>query len=209
MPLSKEQKRLLKKLRAVKFIPIEGISNHLFTFGTFSITYKLSSLGVERLSIVMDMFETNMGKLYQQSSWGLDLESKRRELDHPEARYLFVHKNDDCDDTKPIIGYCHFRFEVDDYDYPSCVVCFVYELQVHSQYQGKGIGKYLMGLIHRIAAKAGLNKVMLTVLNANVKARKFYDTLGYHIDVTSPSQHGENVDYEIMGNDISKLDFNT
>jgi ribosomal protein S18 acetylase RimI-like enzyme len=44
-------------------------------------------------------------------------------------------------------------------------------------------------------------------LTANIKAWKFYTKLGYQIDATSPSQYGENVDYEIMSKDIRNIEF--
>lgn len=212
MTLSKDQKqKLRKKLRAAKHAPVtKGIDSKLFVLANkdstanrpLSIQYKLPPLPPNLLQDAVTMFKENMGVLYQNSSWGLDLKDKRDELRHKNARFLFVHNNqaDDSDgkDSGEMVGYCHFRFENDDEDEPTEAVVYVYELQVSSKYQHCGIGRRLMELIHEIAIRAALKKVMLTVFTANDAALSFYKKLGYVIDDISPSMGGQKADYEIM-----------
>lgn len=38
----------------------------------------------------LELFQTNMGEMYRQSKWGLDVEEKRKELQHADARFLVV-----------------------------------------------------------------------------------------------------------------------
>ena len=38
----------------------------------------------------LDLFQHNMGEMYRRSNWGLDVEGKRKELQHPDARFLVV-----------------------------------------------------------------------------------------------------------------------
>ena len=200
MTLSKDQKQKLKKLRAAKYNSVKGIDATLFTLTNedlaasepIVIQYKITPLPPTRLQDCMGMFEENMGALYRESSWGLDLTEKREELDHLNARFLLVYKDEE------LVGYCHFRFETNDDDNPTAVVVYVYELQVSSKYQRYGIGQRLMDVVHQVTLKAGLTKIMLTVFNANEAAVRFYKKLGYVIDGISPSQDGEESDYEIM-----------
>lgn len=211
MTLSKGQKQKLKrKLRAAKHATVtEGIDSKFFvpanksstTSKPLSIEYKLPPLPPNLLQDAMNMFEENMEALYRNSSWGLNLDEKRDELSHKNARFLLVYNNHVADDeeSSELVGYCHFRFENDDEDDPTEIVVYVYELQVSSKYQHCGIGQRLMERTHEIARKAGLKKLMLTVFNANNAAQKFYKKLGYAIDNTSPISTIEHQsDYEIM-----------
>jgi GNAT superfamily N-acetyltransferase len=212
MTVSKDQKqKLRKKLRAAKRAPVtKGIDSKLFKLANkdsnankpLSIEYKIPPLPPNLLQDAVNMFEENMGIMYQNSSWGLDLKDKRDELRHQNARFLLVHDNkadsNNGKDKNTMVGYCHFRFENDDEDEPTEAVVYVYELQVSSKYQHCGIGRRLMELTHEIARRAGLKKVMLTVFTANDAALRFYKNLGYVIDTISPSMGGQQCDYEIM-----------
>jgi GNAT superfamily N-acetyltransferase len=48
-----------------------------------------------------------------------------------------------------LVGFVHYRFVLEE-DVP---VLYVYELQLESRVQGKGLGKFLMELIELIAQK--------------------------------------------------------
>lgn len=52
--------------------------------------------------------------------------------------------------------------------------------------QGKGLGRYLVGIMEQVGAKAGLEKAMLTVFVSNKGALGFYEKLGYTEDEYSP-----------------------
>jgi hypothetical protein len=96
------------------------------------------------------------------SEWQEEEKVKRREMVDPEARYIFVHEvansnTDDMttllteedtstsrqEDSGPLVGFVHYRFVLEE-DVP---VLYVYELQLESCVQGKGLGMFLMELI--------------------------------------------------------------
>ncbi|MGK3733175.1 MAG: ribosomal protein S18 acetylase RimI-like enzyme [Bacillariaceae sp.] len=147
-----------------------------------------------RIKECLDLFERNMGELYKNSSWGLDMEEKSTELRHDKARFLLL-----LDDNEKLAGFVHFRFEYDEEESPSCAVLYVYEIQIESIYRRCGIGKRLMGITERIARNESMLKVLLTVFKSNQEAMSFYTKkMGYNIDDTSPTKYGESVDYEIL-----------
>jgi ribosomal protein S18 acetylase RimI-like enzyme len=141
---------------------------------------------------VVDLFQANMGEYYRNSSWGLDMEKKREELEHRNARYLLLRDNSQDGD---LVAFSHFRFEMNDEESPEYVVLYVYELQVQAKYRKLGIGKRLMHLLEKIAQGNGMDSVMLTVFKANENAMDFYTQgLRYSVDDDSPPH----ADYEIL-----------
>jgi N-alpha-acetyltransferase 40 len=98
---------------------------------------------------------------YYGPEWPAEEKVKRREMTVPEARYIFVRplntkKPEDGIDNAGLmdghdrfVGFVHYRFVVEE-DVP---VAYVYELQLESCAQGKGLGKFLMQLIELIARK--------------------------------------------------------
>ena len=145
------------------------------------------------------LFQANMTDLYKQSSWGLDLEDKKEELSHSKARFVSLRAEGGA-----LAAFLHFRFVMDDDENPSCVVLYVYELQIDKEHQRKGLGRRLMCLVEQLAAATNMTKVVLTVFRANKGAMEFYEKLGYTVDETSPSQHGEWTDYEILSKVVPK-----
>lgn len=157
------------------------------------------------------LFEENMGDFYRASTWGLDMEEKRKELTHDDARFLIVLEDDNECDAKvsedsanpKVLGFAHFRYEEDDEDDPTAPVSYLYELQIQSTQQKAGVGKRLMNIIELLAMKSKMHKVMLTVFKDNVKAMGFYlNKMKYEVDECSPSnfEGEENIhcDYEIL-----------
>lgn len=78
----------------------------------------------------LDLFLINMRSFYENSKWGLDLESKNEELAHEHARFLIVTMKKEGDDTTVtneqnevdddeqqeeendvVVAFAHFRFE--------------------------------------------------------------------------------------------------
>jgi ribosomal protein S18 acetylase RimI-like enzyme len=157
----------------------------------------------------LDLFRENMSSFYQDSSWGLDMSEKEEEFHHDHARFLLVFAS-----SSVLAAFVHFRFEYDHEQYPTCGVLYVYELQVSKHYQGKGLGKSLMEIVHDIGRQqypTVISKIVLTVFKNNSRAIKFYkQTLGYIIDETDPSHcqfeegqcHQE--DYEILSLPLNK-----
>ncbi|OQR83866.1 N-acetyltransferase [Achlya hypogyna] len=151
-----------------------------------------AGLTTDEKTKVEALFCANMQTFYEQSSWGFDIESKRAELFHADARYLVAGDVD---------GFLHFRFVEDD----GAEVLYVYELQIGPSLQRKGLGKRLMQLLELIGRKYKMKWILLTVFKANTSALTFYThKLGYDIDETSPSQHG-NLDesYEILSKPLA------
>jgi N-alpha-acetyltransferase 40 len=147
----------------------------------------------DRLEECMDLFQVNMAEYYRNSSWGLNLEDKRAEWTHANARFLVLLSG------STMAGFCHYRFDYDDETDPTEVVLYVYELQIQEQWKRRGLGRNLMTLLEQLARSMDIVEVMLTVFRANQGAMKFYqEILHYKIDDSSPSNHGEFADYEIL-----------
>ena len=98
------------------------------------------------------------------SEWPTEEKVKRKEMVAPEARYIFVYEDTNVDGsqissmpenekssshTDAIVGFVHYRFIMEE----EVPVLYVYELQLESRVQGKGLGKFLMDLVERIAIK--------------------------------------------------------
>ena len=64
-------------------------------------------------------------------------------------------------------------------------VAYLYEIQVTPDAQRHHIGSELMDILHLIAQRTQMRKVMLTVFAENKNARAFYDRHGYVL--TSPT----------------------
>ena len=90
------------------------------------------------------------------SEWAAEEKVKRREMVAPEARYIFVHwnANEMMEDNAPtpLLGFLHYRFTLEE-EKP---VLYLYELQLDSSVQGKGLGKFLMQLIELIAREVSI-----------------------------------------------------
>jgi len=170
----------------------------------------------------LDLFQANMGDLYRNSRWGLNLDEKREEFRHKKARFLLVRatrnnsipekqpasaeedEEDDRENHSSLAAFVHFRFCYDDDDQPEAAVLYVYEIQVAPAHRRRGLGRRLMAVVESVARAVDLPCVMLTVFQKNEAALQFYQKkLGYQIDPSSPSQHGELVeDYEILSKQI-------
>lgn len=103
--------------------------------------------------------------------WLVEERIKRREMVAPEARYIFVRENvdntsslEDDESTSrikwssngnSIVGFVHYRFTVEE-DVP---VVYIYELQLETFIQNKGLGKFLMQLIELISRKVTKSKL--------------------------------------------------
>lgn len=162
---------------------------------------------------MLDLFKQNVGTMYEQSSWGLNMEGKKEELQHRKARFLIVTtasplkavSKEKKEYVSSLVAFCHYRFEYDDDQYPTCAVLYLYEIQVSRRFQSRGIGQSLMELLRCIAEKASMTKIILTVFRLNHQALKFYRSLNYKIDESSPSEDDGNgtVDYLILSKNIS------
>ncbi|XP_054157795.1 N-alpha-acetyltransferase 40-like [Oppia nitens] len=142
---------------------------------------------------IIQLTEDNMKTYYDESSNGWSRSNKLKEFRHKTSRHLVLR----CADTRRLIAFVHFRFEVGGTDSESAVYC--YELQVVASHQRLGIGRYLMSCLYAIGRAFNMHKVMLTVFKHNTIAMDFYaKTLKYRIDRSSPSRCQMNADYEIL-----------
>lgn len=70
-------------------------------------------------------------------------------------------------------------------------VLYVYELFVHKRARGRGLAQYLMQSVEIVAHDVDVQRVMLTVLEANAPAMRLYtNALGYVDDESTPSKWG-------------------
>lgn len=87
--------------------------------------------------------------------WAAEEKVKRRELVTPEARYIFVYEASSNEEKvilegeHSLVGFVHYRFTLEE----EMPVLYVYEIQLESRAQGKGLGKFLMQLLELIARK--------------------------------------------------------
>ena len=132
-----------------------------------------------------------MKKLYEDSEWGWNDKNKREEMLDEKAWYLLAETSDGT-----IAGYSHFRYDMDFDD----EVVYVYEIQIDSTYQRKGLGRFMMQVLEMLAFKADMRKIMLTVFKHNPEAENFFKkTMKYEIDETCPIDDVvEQYDYEIL-----------
>ncbi|KAL9234587.1 hypothetical protein vseg_009443 [Gypsophila vaccaria] len=157
---------------------------------------------------VQKLLKVNMERHYGME-WPAEEKVKYREINASEARYIFVYKNrtlGSCEkkismseDNLDIVGFVHYRFTLEE-DLP---VLYIYELQLESDIQGMGLGRFLMQLLELIAQKSGMAAIVLTVQKRNVSAMFFYTSkMGYSVAATSPSRVdpllGAEVNYEIL-----------
>ncbi|WZZ37276.1 hypothetical protein YC2023_020677 [Brassica napus] len=113
------------------------------------------------------------------SDWPLQAKVKRKEMSSTDVRYIFVRELR-CGDAYEastqkdlrgrIVGFVHYRFTLEE----EIHVLNVYEIQLESQIQGKGLGECLMQLIELIASKNQMNAIVLTVQTSNALAKTFY-----------------------------------
>lgn len=169
-----------------------------------------NSLPEHLMKPCLDLFRQNMGEMYKTSSWGLNMEEKEKELLHESARFLLV--IDDSEglqtsgtgsaDDPQLLAFSHFRFEVDDDDRPTQEVLYLYEIQISPMVQRSGMGKRFMQIMEILAMQMKMRSVMLTVFKINQDAMTFYEKLKYGIDESSPSQFGDEADYEILSKTV-------
>lgn len=55
-----------------------------------TIQYYKSPLSSPILTQCLQLFQDNMGKMYQHSSWGLNMDEKLKEFEHDDARFLII-----------------------------------------------------------------------------------------------------------------------
>lgn len=225
-PKRMKRKEVLEKKKAVDELIISAYSqrDHLSSFPTFrrycnkGLSVHLESRSGDKLSSFLKQYIQKLLKVNMEvhfgSEWPIEEKVKRREMAASEACYVFVCEDENTDGNQmtslkkshrssvlmsSIVGFVHYRFIIEE----GVPVLYLYELQLESHVQGKGLGKFLMQLVEAIAQVNGMSAVVLTVQKANVSAMKFYITkLRYIISSISPSRvhvaAGLETNYEIL-----------
>ncbi|KAL7729334.1 hypothetical protein ACLKA6_008909 [Drosophila palustris] len=147
-----------------------------------------SDMDAKTLKWTFKLAEQNVGPYYKQLKMGWKPKIKQAELNKNWARFLVA-----LNQQNQPVAYTMFRFDMDDGD---CVL-YCYEIQISPEYQRKGLGKFMMETLESCARFWQLEKIMLTVLNNNESSLKFFKTLGYVTDETSPDVLQE-ADYQIL-----------
>lgn len=81
-------------------------------------------------------------------------------------------------------------------------IYFSYELQIEKEYQRKGLGRFFINALERMAKHYSMEKLILTVLNNNEEGIKFFNSMGFITDDTSPSAP---TDYAILSKNMECL----
>uniref|UniRef100_A0A224XNP9 N-alpha-acetyltransferase 40 n=1 Tax=Panstrongylus lignarius TaxID=156445 RepID=A0A224XNP9_9HEMI len=144
---------------------------------------RVQELSEDIIQWLMLLMETNMKVMYNQCDWGWDEVKKKNEMTEDAAWYLIAYMKDG---HKPV-AFSHFRFDMDFDD----AVLYVYELQLDSDVQRKGLGKFMSQVLELIAFKNNMQKVMMTVFKHNPSALSFYRSMNYTLDETSPEDNFE------------------
>ena len=121
-----------------------------------------SCLSKNERQTIFTIFEKNMKQLYVKNAAWHEAE-KKKELFHPDSRFLCVYASPRSQDTtmqqsapsssmntfekdqgnEEIIAFVMFRFEWDDEDEPEHPVVFCYEIQICENYRGRSLGKHV------------------------------------------------------------------
>lgn len=70
-------------------------------------------------------------------------------------------------------------------------------MQVEKDYQRKGLGRFIMNALEKMARHNQMEKLILTVLTNNEAGIVFFKGLGFGVDDTSPDA-AENSGYQIL-----------
>ncbi|KAJ8771921.1 hypothetical protein K2173_027098 [Erythroxylum novogranatense] len=208
-----KRKEVLEKKKAVDELLKSASLNkdHLASFRPFcrydrnGLFLYLESGGGDKLSSSVKQYIQNLLKVNMEAAfgpeWPMEEKAKRRDMVSSNAHYIFVRDGvcDSANEESPLVGFVHFRFTLEE----ELPVLYVYEIQLESRVQGKGMGKFLMQLLELIAHKCRMSAVVLTVQKTNTAAMNFYTSkLRYTISRISPSKvdplMGVEKNYEIL-----------
>ncbi|CAF1031911.1 unnamed protein product [Rotaria sp. Silwood1] len=149
--------------------------------------YYATELSNEYQKQIIELFEMNMKTFYEQSNDGYNIDEKQKELFSNQSRYLLILF------SNHLLAFAHFRFDI---DYGNRVL-YLYELQVNKNYQGQGLGLWIVEQMKIFCQRTQMLKIVLTVHKINKKAIDFYiKKCQFEIDITDPSD--EPVDYVIL-----------
>lgn len=166
------------------------------------------------LTACFELVRDTSAKDYRASAQGWDAGAKEREMRLVDLRYLLLCRamNKEGDGGKGegpgeevLVGFMSFMLTYED----GLPVVYCYEIHLRDEVKGRGVGKWLMGVLEDVGRKAEAEKCMLTVFKRNTKALGFYQGLGYGVDEFSPGprilRNGvvKEVDYLILSKELA------
>ena len=175
------------------------------------LDYMRSLPSKDLLSWALNLTKANVSQFYDSCpGWSWSDRTKRAELKDAKAHFLVAtvatvvpggaqsNNGPEQKNSRHPIGFIHLRYEVER-DEP---VVYIYEFQIEPEYQGFGVGQFMMNWVETLAKYLKFTSIMLTVFKENIAAFKFYKKAGFNLDQDSPgscdldgtSAHG----YEIL-----------
>ncbi|KAL2133226.1 hypothetical protein VTI74DRAFT_2691 [Chaetomium olivicolor] len=137
------------------------------------------NLREDELTACLDLIEQTSRKDYENSSWKWHPDKKFKEMKSPELRYILVRE----EETQIIRGFTSLMPTYEE----GIPVIYCYEIHLHPDLQGTGLGSLLMSFHSTIATNLPpVTKVMLTCFLSNQRGLKFYRKLGFDTDEISP-----------------------
>ncbi|KAL2268218.1 hypothetical protein VTJ83DRAFT_3064 [Remersonia thermophila] len=146
--------------------------------------HTISLVGQPRLSeadlaACFRLIEETSRKDYEASSAKWRPRKKLDEMRSPDLRYILVKEKE----TGAVRGFTSLMPTYEEGE----PVIYCYEIHLHSELQGTGLGKLLMSFHTTIAQHLPpINKVMLTCFLSNARGLAFYRKLGFDKDDISP-----------------------
>lgn len=70
-------------------------------------------------------------------------------------------------------------------------------MQVEKEYQRKGLGRFIMNALEKMARHYQMEKLILTVLTNNEDGITFFKSIGFGVDDNTPDA-AENCGYQIL-----------
>lgn len=139
-------------------------------------------LAAEEWGQYFHLTKRNMEATYNSSGdpeWAWDDSRKQKEILNSKSRFINLYSP-----GSQLVGFACFRFLIDG----GRPVLYVWELQIHASFQGKGLGQFLMSQVERFASMTspGITCILLTCLRNNIPALTFYEKLGYVSDISNP-----------------------
>lgn len=129
-----------------------------------------------RLVELFDLLDRNLGTYYcnlEGPNWKVD---KKAEMMEDGLVYLCLYSD------KSLAAFASFmQVEEEGLD-----LLYLYEIQVDERFRESGLGTYLLGAFHRIAATFHLDGTGLTVFSDNQHALSWYLRKGYKVAPFSP-----------------------
>ena len=159
----KKNRKLIQQANNLSSLDLFHLLNH-DNFQYHLEIFHAVDLSIKDQEEIIQLFEDNMRISYEQSKDGYQPEEKRSELFSNQSRYLIIRSEDS------LIAFTHFRFDMDDHQR----VLYLYELQIHRNFQGQGLGKWLIEQLKILCEKTQMLKIVLTVQKLNTKAIDFY-----------------------------------